>query len=143
MDKSTKNRLIKLGLIDNNFPEWNYDISFLDKDIIENSKYCDNCIVGNYIEKPKHCSTYFFNREKVYFDGYWREDKVFCPEEVKYSIRHKEGDIYLCERCYQSYINKRMNRGIIGYKYYLHENEDKEYSSVNRYIDVHSRDTDI
>lgn len=142
MDKSVENRLNELGLIEKNSFQWDKHLVNWNNEDFNEGSFFKNYFLGNWVEHKEHCSTYFLNREKVYYDGYWREDKVFCSGEVKYTVGHKEGDIYLCERCYHNYINKRIDKGLTGYRYYLCEDDDKEYSSAKRYIDRHNSEVE-
>jgi len=136
MDKSVENRLMNLGLIEIKWPE------IVEYKEYEHREMYHQEYMGNFVSKLEvHCSTYRLSNDVNYYEGYFKKGKEFCPDEVKHVVRHKEGDIYLCERCYHNYINMRTDKSVVGYRYYIYDEGDRDYSSsVKRYIDVHRGD---
>lgn len=135
MDKSVENRLMNLGLIEIKWPE------IVKYEEYEYKKMYQQEYLGNFVSKPEvYCSTYRLSRDINYYEGYFKEDKEFCPGEVKHVVRHKEGDIYLCERCFLSYTDRKADSRVTGYRYYVYNEDDKDNSSIKRYIDVHRGD---
>jgi hypothetical protein len=100
MDKSVENRLMNLGLIEIKWPE------IVKYEEYEYKKMYQQEYLGNFVSKPEvHCSTYRLTHRNHHED----DNKEFCPDEVKHVVRHKEGDIYLCERCFLSYIDRKVD----------------------------------
>ena len=100
MDKSVENRLMNLGLIEIKWPE------IVKYEEYEYKKMYQQEYLGNFVSKAEvHCSTYCLTHRNHHED----DNKEFCPDEVKHVVRHKEGDIYLCERCFLSYIDRKVD----------------------------------